>query len=161
MTRIQRSDWLVRVTYSSIQVFKSRDWKPTVLTHSTADELVEIFAEVNWVEPLLYGTGNWTVLELCQILLHWLEELPEQTSTNKKTVLTPRDTNQPIRTQYSHHVTQTNLSEHSTHTTWHKPTNQILTQCPLSDRSWRKRSEQILGSASWLVDPLLESCGAW
>ena len=101
MTRIQRSDWLVRVTYSSIQVFKSRDWKPTVLTHSTADELVEIFAEVNWVEPLLYGTGNWTVLELCQILLHWLEELPEQTSTNKKTVLTPRDTNQPIRIRQS------------------------------------------------------------
>ena len=37
-----------------------------------------------------------------------------------------RDTYQPIRTQYSHHVTQTNQSELSIYNTWHKPLNQPI-----------------------------------
>ena len=41
-----------------------------------------------------------------------------------------RDTNQPISTQDSHHVTQTNQSEHCTHTTWHKPANQYTVLIP-------------------------------
>ena len=44
--------------------------------------------------------------------------------TDPNTVFTPRDTNLPIWSRYSHHITQTNQSEHGINITWHKQTNQ-------------------------------------
>ena len=41
-----------------------------------------------------------------------------------------RDVEQPIRAQYSHHVTKYNLSEHSTHTTCRNTTNQSTVLTP-------------------------------
>ena len=40
-----------------------------------------------------------------------------QVLANQRAVLVSRDINQPIRAQYSHHVTQTSQSEHRNHTT--------------------------------------------